>query len=590
MARVPHTPGSVNQEALLKGSGHAPLVVWSVWFLALLGDLIYVITYGHNVPVYDDYNIVPVMTGDLSMIPSWLWEQVNEHRIPLGKLILIALVRLSGGDLRSGMVFNVLAMGVLAFAMIWAAKRTRGWTSYTDAFFPLMLLHLGHGENFLWGWQVVQMVPILLAGTLLVLLLLRASQLTYKLAVFIGFWLVLLALTGPPGIVYVPFFGLELIRADLLVWGTWPKRRCLFILLLAAAAFVAVALYLIGYQPTRLPPSPGLRASLRTSAQFLSMSFAFKAKALWPYSALVMLWLALSSTAMLAIAWYRNPPVRSRAVSLLVFLMCTVVLAVSVGPSRAGFGYSAGFAMRYVSFLTPFLCCVYFIWEMYTPLSPVWTRLGRRTLLVLASLIFLLNTPSGLRYARTKAEKLEALERDVRNGVPIYLLVHRYTPFVQYSQDWMAESLQMLQRVGVEPFTHLREDPPFSEIPLDVEPSATHRMTWTQRTGQGLGDDSCLVYSLPRPTFVAGIRITYSLTNREGIPANFRLCWKSSDQDNFTDGQCYETMFMETGPEEYSTAISVCDTVSQIQIFPESRPFTFRVSSIVLLVPEGNKL
>ena len=567
----------------------ASVFVWSVWALLLLAALGCVGIYGHNVPVYDEFDVVPHVSSDISTIPSWLWEQYNEHRAPLPKLILIALVRSSGRDLRSGMVFNVSAMAFLALAMIWVAKRIRGWTSCTDAFFPLMLLHFGHSESFLWGWQVIEIAPTLLAGILLMLLVLRTSQLTHGMAVLTSLCLVLLSLSGPIGMVYVPFFGLELITTELLLWGPGRKGRSVFTLLLALTALLLLGLCFIGYESPHMPPSPGLRASLRTSAQFLSMSFGFQARALWPFSALVMLILALAGTALLVIAWYKQPQVRSRVLGQLVFLASTMVLAASVGWGRAGFGYSAGFAMRYVSLLAPFLCCVYCIWEMHTPFSLGWTRLGRLGLLSLAGLMFLLNVPGGLRYARAKAQKMEALERDVREGVPAYILVYRYAPFIHYSQEWTAQGLQMLQQAGIEPFTHLREDPPLAEIPVDTKPSETNQIVWTDGMGQGSGENSYLLYSLPRPIFVAAIRITYSLTNREGVPAHFEMNWTSSARGNLDEGRGYETTFMETGSGEHSATIYVCDTISQIRVSPDNRPFTFRISSMILLVPEENR-
>ncbi len=38
-------------------------------------------------------------------------------------------------------------VGTLAFTTALAAKRVRGWISYSDAFFPLAVLNLGQASN-----------------------------------------------------------------------------------------------------------------------------------------------------------------------------------------------------------------------------------------------------------------------------------------------------------------------------------------------------------------------------------------------------------------------------------------------------------
>src|SRR5690606_20336213 len=115
-----------------------------------------------------DWLLVRPLTGHEPDLLEWLWAQNNEHRVPVPRLLLLALLTLSGGDFRAGMVFNILAIGAVAGAMVLAAQRLRGGrTRLTDAFFPIALLHLCHWENLLWSWQLSQVVPTLLACVLL---------------------------------------------------------------------------------------------------------------------------------------------------------------------------------------------------------------------------------------------------------------------------------------------------------------------------------------------------------------------------------------------------------------------------------------
>ena len=131
----------------------APAFVWGVWTLMTLIALACIARYGRNIPLAEDWLMVPPMTGHELHLASWLWAQNNEHRLPLPRLILLAVLSTTH-DFRAGMVLNVLSLAALAAAMIVTARWLRGGvTRASDAFFPLALLHLGDWENLVWAWQ-----------------------------------------------------------------------------------------------------------------------------------------------------------------------------------------------------------------------------------------------------------------------------------------------------------------------------------------------------------------------------------------------------------------------------------------------------
>src|SRR5262245_46124071 len=105
----------------------APAFVWSVWGVLSVGLLAYVWAFGSAMPLADDWELVPVLSGAEPLTGAWLWEPNYEHRIPVPKLVLAALAA-PGYDPRAGMLFNCLALAALSFAMIRAAKRLRGRT------------------------------------------------------------------------------------------------------------------------------------------------------------------------------------------------------------------------------------------------------------------------------------------------------------------------------------------------------------------------------------------------------------------------------------------------------------------------------
>src|SRR5262245_49158010 len=131
----------------------ARVFVWGTWVSLLLFALGFVATYGATVPFWDDYTLVPVLTGDEPLTLSWLWSQHFEHRLFLPRLILVPLNRLSG-DYRAGMVVNTLALGTVAAVLMNTARRLRGRSSYSDAFLPLVLLNVGHHANLIRNWQL----------------------------------------------------------------------------------------------------------------------------------------------------------------------------------------------------------------------------------------------------------------------------------------------------------------------------------------------------------------------------------------------------------------------------------------------------
>ena len=159
----------------------------------------FVARYGTNVPIWDDYHIVGPLIGDRPVTLDWLWEQCNEHRIAVPKLILVFADRLAGNDVRAGMYLSVATFAGLAAALIRLAERLPGGGRPSDAFFPLLLLSLGHATNFLWSIQFAFVLPTALAIAFLIPIVARASWPGPGIAVMTGVGMVLLASAAVPG-------------------------------------------------------------------------------------------------------------------------------------------------------------------------------------------------------------------------------------------------------------------------------------------------------------------------------------------------------------------------------------------------------
>src|SRR5438067_9093466 len=118
--------GSRRQWRYLPGQSRPAGLVWSVWALLSITLIAYVARYGHNVPYYDEWGLAWVLHGRQPLDAGWLWQQVNDHRIPFPKLILVGLLSVFGWDFRAGMFFDALALIVLAALLVRTASQVRG--------------------------------------------------------------------------------------------------------------------------------------------------------------------------------------------------------------------------------------------------------------------------------------------------------------------------------------------------------------------------------------------------------------------------------------------------------------------------------
>jgi len=119
-------------------------VVWTVWIIMTAALLACVCAYTFNMPLAEDWHLVPPMTGHQAHLWTWLWEQNNEHRLPLPRLVLLAVLTPTH-DFRWGMAANITLMSTVVFAILWTLARRRGGRlRYTDAFVPIALLHIGN--------------------------------------------------------------------------------------------------------------------------------------------------------------------------------------------------------------------------------------------------------------------------------------------------------------------------------------------------------------------------------------------------------------------------------------------------------------
>jgi hypothetical protein len=460
------SPGRLAESPLspppFAGDRGAALFVWGIWAIMGLSVLAFIRTNGSNVPFDDEWWMVPVLTHHRPVTLKYLWSLHNEHRILLPRLLYLGLAKLTGTDFRAGMYFIAAALAGIAAAMIWAARRLRGWTSYADAFFPLALLHVGHCENLLWSFQVTFMSSTLLVCGLLFLILHSRRRLTRGTALAGGLCLIGLPLCGANGLPLVP-----LLAVWLTYWALRDRRtsglagigNLALVLTLAGAALILVTLYFTDFG-RRAPPSPSWLATTEVAGEFLASSLGFGALPWWPYIGYALGGVLVFCAAGLLICWWRQPPERVRCAGLLLFFVGLVGLALAIGWGRAGFGAPEahlGFAFRYSMVAVPVLCGVFFLGEITG--RAALARFLQMALFTCLGVLLVPNTQAGLWLAQFKIHNVKAVERDLRSAYTSKQLAQKHLLACR-DHDFMEACLEMLRKAGVGKYKRLRPPPP----------------------------------------------------------------------------------------------------------------------------------
>ncbi|GEM_PF-1770061 len=220
---------------------------WTVWAAATVLALVASAVYGRWLPWSDDFNIVPVVTGAVPLSLGWLWEQHEEHRIPLVKLLFVSMGRLSGCDYRWTLTANVVLLSATAAALIVAARRLRGFTSWTDAVFPAVILHLGHGA-MVWAFHSQFLLTTVLGGLFVATAVAAPRGGAWRSAGMVVCAL-LLPLTGSSGLL-VSAAAMCLLAAEAAGWNAAPGTRLSLARVMAAGGACGTCAVGIAYVAT----------------------------------------------------------------------------------------------------------------------------------------------------------------------------------------------------------------------------------------------------------------------------------------------------------------------------------------------------
>ena len=377
--------------------------------------LAFVWRFGTDVPFWDEWNMIDVATGAQRVSIEWLWAPHNGHRIPLPKLLLLGLYKLSGCDFRVGMYFDVAALAAIAAAMMWASRRIRqGEPSYFDAVFPLLLLHLGHCENLLWSWQATQIFPVMVVCGLLAVIAVYGFTPPPLAMTAAAIGVITLPLSGIPGLAYAPALVCWLALTGLSTYSRGQPRAAIALWGAAFTTVILIALYFHGYrsntQQLSLLKAP--RLELKTAVTFVIGGLGPLSSRLWRTSGALTTLMMLGTV--LALAWKARgrDQAATRAKALLLFFAGAACLVASFAFGRTG----TAFLNRYFTMAVPVWCVT--ILALIVACPPGITKLLQISLVAALLLATPLNVSAGLRYAHEYNRRMEAFLAELLQGAP----------------------------------------------------------------------------------------------------------------------------------------------------------------------------
>jgi hypothetical protein len=513
------------------------------------------------------------------------------------RLVLLGIAKVSGCDFRAPLFVNALLLGALAGAMIWLATRLRGHASYLDVFFPLVLLNLGHERTFLEGWNIQNVIFTVLSGVILLIMAGAGLRLRGIEAIVAGLCLVLLPLNGAAGVAVLPLLAVGLIYGSLREWRErTPKEKSCGVAAvgLALAALAILPLYFRGFESVGYQGQdpgqthPALWQTALGTLMFLTIGFGAAARAIWPWSGVLVAALLGSALVGWIMNWRFCPGDRPRLIGLGLFVGAVGCVGAGIAFGRWLIGPDFVLQSHYAILSAPALCCLY-LWTC----SARPKVLGRALQIGLTLSVMVLSWPNlqiGWRDAREHHERTATFERDLRAGMP--------GPFLAYKHDWLLprwrkedqiapqavskleSCFQMLRSVRVGAFSHLHDMPPNRAIRIPVVVKSLHNMRWEDGQARGDGPESWLSLAIGPKQHVYGIILQVPPDQKQRAQVlDCRVSWTSS-RDNRE-----HAMSFELTPGEDHLAIWVDDQIDELRIRPDIRAAELSITSIVLLVP-----
>ena len=241
----------------------------------------FVLQFGTNAPYADEWEFVPALLGAEPAGP-WLWQQHNEHRMLLSRLIYYPLFQITH-DFRAGMFLQIAMMSALSLGLMTLAARLRCRPAWPDAFFPVSLLHLGHWENFIMGYQICFALFLVLVTGLVVVALRTTRETAFCSGAWAGVLALLVAMTGGSGLVMSLPVVAWILYLAVVVARDGQKARAITLVVLAFLPVAYIGIYSVGYHrpPGHEPPSLDPIAVVPVAGEVIAMALGIGVSGVW---------------------------------------------------------------------------------------------------------------------------------------------------------------------------------------------------------------------------------------------------------------------------------------------------------------------
>ena len=589
--QLPGNKPAVRLAGVTEGSTSTWFVL-GVWLSLTVVALGFVTLYGNRTPRWEDWFLVPAITGAQRINFAWLWENVQGHRIPVLKLVLLACYSLFGFDSKPILYLNVFLFSALAFTLLWAIRKVRGGSSYADAVLPIILLNLGQTEAFCWAQTFLYVATTCLETLVLVLIVINRGMLNRSSLFWAGTSLVLLPLLFGGGLVFAVLMVPWLLYQGWIIprmEETGRRHARMITLALATSTVIVIGLYFINYRPYTVTAGeryvePGLVVYAVTALKYLASGFGGAAPIpWWKFPAFLVAMTDLTTLLCLIIAVARRPLLAdSTAVGLTCYMLSCLVIAGVVGKGRYEWG-NVILDSRYSAMAVTGLIAPYFVWELYG--TRILVPLGRMFLFVIAAGFLHANLQLGVQQAIARRDAERAFLRDLHAQQSIPRLVAHHAWVTYYYHDQLERYLRQLRDAGMVPYDRLPSDSTFAIRTLGVELLKAHEIEWDGNTGVVLEPDAYLQVNLDKPRFVAGLKFKFLLLDPSGTVPALKLRWYSQKEGHFRQ---YNAPYDPTAGEESEIVVYIDDMISQVLILPNNRPSRFRISKVHLLLPPGS--
>ena len=142
---------------LLENQKNKKIIIFILSSIPAIYTLIFINTFGVNIPFWDDWTVVPFLNSSLNGDSQWfeiLFSQHNEHRLVFPRLIFLINSVLTSWNQIAQMYLSWILIGTSITALYLLLKRFQmnfEWLIIPISFIMYSPIQV---ENLLWGFQV----------------------------------------------------------------------------------------------------------------------------------------------------------------------------------------------------------------------------------------------------------------------------------------------------------------------------------------------------------------------------------------------------------------------------------------------------